>query len=183
MSDASPSRIGRAVALCLALCASAMIPAAYAQTPDIARAQAMAAPHLDDHPLALFQTAITAFDADARAESTFLFYLGQKRWRRYIAARPDLPPDQDRALLGSLLDVFGRPLNEWAFGDIDWLVGVLQAVAAYDAAHPDPMTPRAVYPEAHAASHSDFAGFIDHVVENADDIRAGRRANGLGNRR
>ena len=183
MSDAGWSRIGRAVALWLALCSSAMIPAAHAQTSDIARAQDMAEPYLADHPLVLFEAAIAAFDADARAESTFLFYLGQKRWRRYIAARPDLPPDQDRALLGSLLDVFGRPLNEWAFGDIDWLVGVLQAVAAYDAAHPDPMTPRAVHPEAHAASQADFAGFIDHVVQNADEIRAGRRANGLENRR
>ena len=149
---------------------------------DMSRAQALAEPLLDDHPLSLFQSAIQVFDDGKRAEGVYLFYLAQLRWRRYMDARPDLPPDQDRALFASMHDVFGRPINEWAFGDIDWLVATLRDLDAYDAATPDLVTPAQDYPEVHARSRDGFAGFIAMIEAQADDIRAERTQNGLENR-
>ncbi len=168
----------RAVALGLMLA----LHAPPAHTDEIARAQAIATPLLDDHPLALFEAAIEHFDDGHRAEGVYLFYLAQLRWRRFIAARPDLPPDQDRALFASLHDVFGRPINEWAFGDIDWFVALLRDLDAWDAATPDVPTPIERFPGVHAESRAGFVSFIDMIEDEADDIRANRLRNGLENR-
>lgn len=166
----------RALLVSLALVTTA------AQADAPARAQAIAMPLLADHPLGIFQTAIAQFEQGQKEEAVYLFYLAQLRWRRYMDANPDLPPDQDRALFASLHDVFGRPVNEWAFGDIDWLVATLRNLDAFDAATPDPVTPASDFPQVHAHSRSGFAAFIDMIEADADDIRAGRLRNGLENR-
>lgn len=169
-------------ALVLGLALVATSPASQLQAQDMSRAQAMAEPLLDEHPLALFQAAIQVFDDGYRADGVYLFYLAQLRWRRYMNARPDLPPDQDRALYASMHDVFGRPINEWAFGDIDWLVASLRDLDAYDTARPDPATPARDFPDVHAHSREGFADFIAMIEAQADDIRAQREQNGLENR-
>lgn len=169
--------------LAFALILGIMAPAARAENTDFSQAQALALPHLPDHPLALFQTAIATFDDGQLESGVYLFYLAQLRWRRYMDARPDLPPDQDRALYASMHDVFGRAMNEWAFGDIDWLLAALRDVDAFDAATPDLQTPRAQFPDIHAHSRAGFADFIAMIKDQADDIRAQRLANGLENRR
>lgn len=168
-----------ALALCMGLVAVAP---AQAQTSEIDAARAIATPLLADHPLGLWQEAIALWEEGRAEESTFLFYLGQLRWRRYIAARPDLPPDQDAALFGALHSVFGPVVNEWAFGDIDALLVTLRAVAAFDAARDDPMTPRVRFAQVHATEATAFDGFIAYIEAEADDIRATRAANGLPNR-
>ncbi len=147
------------------------------------RAKQIAAPLLDQHPVTLFQAAQAALEAGTMEDSVALFYLGQLRWRRYMRARPDLPPDRDPALYAAMHDVLGRPINEWAFGDIDALVILLRDVKAWDAATPDPLTPVAHFAAIHADLRSGFAAFIDEIEADADSIRAERLRNGLENRR
>lgn len=170
------------LALALGLAASPLLAKTPLAQADPLDARIVAAPLLADHPLALFQEAIELWDRDQPEASVFLFYLAQLRWRRYMQARPELPPDQDAALYGSLHATFGPVANGWAFGDIDWLVATLRDVADFDETAPDPVTPRATHGALHDASLAGFRGFIDEIERDADSIRAQRLANGLENR-
>jgi hypothetical protein len=145
-------------------------------------AQAVAAPLLTEHPVALFQEAMALWDRDQPEASVFLFYLAQLRWRRYMQARPDLPPDQDAALFGALHARFGPVVNGWAFGDLDGLVTTLNAVADFDATAPDPLTPRETHGALHDSALAGFRAFVESIARDAETIRAHRQANGLENR-
>ena len=113
----------------------------------------------------------------------FLFYLGQLRYRAHLAARrAELKPDGDPALFASLSQVVGRPLNEYAFGDIPSLVRTIDAALAYDRANPDPFTPPDKFPEANRGGRAGLEGLKAQIIADADDIRAKRRKNGLQNR-
>jgi hypothetical protein len=62
-------------------------------------------------------------------EAVFWFYAGQLRYRVYLLANKDkLKPSGDPALFASLSEEIGRPLNEYAFGDIPQLAKTIDAV-------------------------------------------------------
>lgn len=134
------------------------------------------------HPSALYQAAGKRFGDGAKDEAVFLFYLGQLRWRSYLLARPDLPPDGDPALFAAMNETLGRPINEWAFGDIDALLALLEDVKAFDARNPDMVTPRASASRAHDKARAGLDDLIAYIAGNVEDIRAARRQNGLKNR-
>ena len=112
----------------------------------------------------------------------FVFYLGQLRFRTHLMARPDLKPDGDPALFASLSEVIGRPLNEYAFGDIPALARTIDAVLAYDLGNPDPFTPLAQFPAAHVSVREALVSMKASILAAAENIRTQRRANGLENR-
>jgi hypothetical protein len=65
------------------------------------------------HPAAYYTLAAKLFRYDAtKTEAVFWFYVGQIRYRYYLAANPTLPPDGDPALFASFSEVIGRPINE-----------------------------------------------------------------------
>jgi hypothetical protein len=135
-----------------------------------------------DHPAGYYRRAADLFRAGRRDEAVFVFYLGQLRYRTHLAARPELPRDRDAAAFASLSEVVGRPVNEYAFGDIPALDRTLRAVMAYDAAHPDAFTPPDRYPQASRSVREGMERFRQKIVAERDSIRAQRVANGLANR-
>ena len=93
-------------------------------------------------------------------------------------ARRDLKPDGDPALFASLSEVVGRPLNEYAFGDIPALARTIEAVLAYGAADPDRFTPPAS--SAGLCRHPRRAGTMPgEMLRDAEKIRASRAEKGL----
>jgi hypothetical protein len=118
----------------------------------------------------------------AKDDAVFVFYLGQLRYRVHLAARPELPPDRDRALFASLSEVVGRPVNEYAFGDIPALARTIDAVLAWDTAHPDPFTPPDRFRTAYASVRRGLQEMRATIMRDADKIRAQRTTNGLANR-
>ena len=122
------------------------------------------------HPAEYYNRAAKLFGEGKRDDAVFMFYLGQLRYRTHLSARgAQLKPDGDPALFSSLSEVVGRPLNEYAFGDIPALVRIIDAVLAYVwtkdnfgpvdwlpassidpviiallPGHPEPLTPKAV---------------------------------------
>lgn len=134
------------------------------------------------HPSAYYREAGRLFGAGQREEAVFVFYLGQLRYRTHLVARPDLPADGDRALFASLTESVGRPLNEWAFGDVPALVRVMDAVLAHDESQPDRFTPPQEFPDAHRGVREGLARFREQVGASADSIRQQRAARGLENR-
>lgn len=135
-----------------------------------------------DHPAGYYRRAADLFGAGRRDEAVFVFYLGQLRYRTHLAARPELPRDRDAAAFASLSEVVGRPINEYAFGDLPALDRTLKAVMAYDAAYPDSFTPPARYPEASRRIRDGMETFRRKLITDAEQIRAARVRNGLTNR-
>jgi hypothetical protein len=134
------------------------------------------------HPAEYYRRAAALFGEGARDNAVFLFYLGQLRYRAHLAARRELRPDGDPALFASLSEVVGRPLNEYAFGDIPLLARTIEAVLAWDLANPDRFTPPAEFPEAWAGVRSGLSAMQKHILAEAASIRAKRKERGLENR-
>lgn len=135
------------------------------------------------HPAEDYRAAAALFSAGRRDEATYRFYRGQYRFRVYLRARPNLPPSGEPALFASLGETVGRPINEWAFGDIPALVAILDRVIAAAAAEDDPLTPKAEFRAAHAATLTGLRSLRSTTLARQAEIRRTRERNGLPNRR
>ena len=133
------------------------------------------------HPTAGFVLAKHLFEGGRKDEAVFWFYVAQLRYRTYLSARPkDDPPSGERALFSSLMEVVGRPINEYAAGDIPALVATIDRVIAWDDAHPDDFAPK----DAERAKIVDgLRQMKAHTLARQDEIRDTRARNGLPNRR
>lgn len=134
------------------------------------------------HPAAYYAEAGRLMQAGERDAAVFIFYLGQLHFRTHLAARPDLRRDGDPAAFAALSESIGRPVNEYAFGDMPALVRTLDAVIAYDRANPDPFTDPATFPEAARRTREGMAQYRANLAGRFDEIRRLRAANGLENR-
>lgn len=134
------------------------------------------------HPVEDYQRASALFREGKGDEATYWFYRGQLRARIHLAARPDLPPDGDPALFASLNETVGRPINQWAFGDVPGAVATIRRVLAWHSANDDPFTPKAQFPAAHVRVHAGLEGLVAKMLADQDRIREQRKANGLPNR-
>jgi len=170
--------IGRRSLLTGALLAAATAAGARAQSgPNAAASLA------GQHPAAYYKRAMELFGTGQKDHAVFVFYLGQLRYRTHLRARPSLKPDGDPALFTSLSEVVGRPINEYAFGDMTALDATLAAVLAYDRAAPDTFTAPAFAPDAHRQTREGMEAFRRQLLVQANDIRKQRAGNGLENRR
>jgi hypothetical protein len=135
------------------------------------------------HPAEYYKRASSLFGSGRKDDAVFIFYLGQLRYRAHLSARRDLKPDGDPALFGSLSEVVGRPLNEYAFGDLPALVAIIDAVLAFDVANPCRFTPPAQFPDVYVGVRDGLVKMKAQLVKDADQIRETRRKNGLENRK
>jgi hypothetical protein len=134
------------------------------------------------HPAEDYKRAITLFQDGQREQAVYWFYRGQLRYRIHLRAHPELRPDGDPAVFASLSETVGRPINEYAFGDIPALAATINRVLAWHQANDDPFTPKARYPAAHAEISAGLEGMRTQILVQQDQIRAQRRAHGLPNR-
>ena len=170
---------GLKILACLFVFSLALAPAD-AQTPaQASEAKALAG----EHPAAWYKRAAALFQSGKKDDATFVFYLGQLRYRAHLSARSrELRPDGDPALFASLSETIGRPINEHAFGDLPALGRVVDGVLAFDRANPDRFTPPSQYPRAWSGVRNGLAQMKAQLLSQADKIRAQRRRNGLENR-
>jgi hypothetical protein len=134
------------------------------------------------HPAEYYKRAAELLQSGQGDDAVFVFYLGQLRYRTHLAARPDLPKSGDPALFSSFSEVVGRPVNEFAFGDMPALLRTVDAVLAYDARNPDGFTPPTQFSAAHQRTRDGMMGFRRQMEAQAQDIKRQRAANGLPNR-
>ena len=161
----------------LALLGSALYAQSSARTPPEAATLA------GQHPAEYYRRASSLFGNGRRDDAVFIFYLGQLRYRAHLLARRDLKPDGDPALFASLSEVVGRPLNEYAFGDVSGLADIIDAVLAYDTTNPDRFTPPVQFPNVYVSVRDGLNKMKAQLLKDADQIRATRRKNGLDNRK
>jgi len=126
----------------------------------------------------MMMRAATLFSEGEHDRATFWFYAGQLRFRSYLVANPDIDPSGGPALFASLMETVGRPINEYAYGDIPRLVAILDEVLEWDEADPDPALPA----ETHRNIREGLEGLRDQTQRDAAQIRTQREANGLPNR-
>ena len=137
----------------------------------------------NQHPVGFYILAEKLFAAGKKDEAVFWFYAGQLRYRVYLLVNKDkLEPSGDPAVFASLSEEIGRPLNEYAFGDIPQLAKTIDAVLAWDRSHSNALTPREKYRSEYDQVAAGLTHMRNEVVRNADSIRKTRAANGLENR-
>ncbi len=136
----------------------------------------------DAHPANYYVLAQKLFESGKRDEAIFWFYAGQLRYRFHLAAHPDLEPSGDPALFSSLSEVLGRPLNEYAFGDLKGLRGTIQRVLDWDERTANGFTSKTNFASAWKDTRAGLEKLRDDLRANAEEIRKQRKANGLANR-
>lgn len=136
----------------------------------------------DQHPSFYYILANRLYAANRKDEAVFWFYAGQLRYRIRLACHPDLAPDTEPALFGSLQETVGRPVNEYGFGDLTALPAALERVLTWDAASRNGFEPKAACADAIAEQRRGLGQLIAQIRTHGDDIRRQRAANGLPNR-
>src|SRR5262245_22651332 len=136
----------------------------------------------NQHPAYFYILAEKLFAAGKKEEAVFWYYAGQLRYRVYLLVNKNkLEPSGDPAVFASLSEEIGRPINEYAFGDIPQLAKTIDAVLAWDQSHSNPLTPREKYRSQYGQIVAGLTHMRDEVVRKADSIRKTRAANGLEN--
>ena len=137
----------------------------------------------NQHPTAFYILAQKLFTAGQKDDAVFWFYAGQLRYRVYLIVNRDkLEPSGDPALFASLSEEIGRPINEYAFGDIPQLAKTIDAVITWDQSHANALTPRDKYKSQYDDIVAGLTQMRDQVIKQADSIRKTRTTNGLQNR-
>lgn len=134
------------------------------------------------HPTTYYVLASKLFADDQRDEAVFWFYVGQLRYRFHLEADPSLDPSVDPALFASLSESVGRPLNEYAFGHVPTLLGAVDRALAWDEEHDNGFTSKTEYAAALDTTRAGLKDFREFLVNNQEDIKRQRTANGLTNR-
>lgn len=132
------------------------------------------------HPADYYLLAARLFkDPATKQEALFWFYVGQIRYRYYLAANPDLKPDGDPAVFASLSETVGRRINEYAGGKPDiWLAEINHALE-WDAEHNNDFTPKSKSPERYRQVRAGLVALRDHIATIKDKLPELRRQNGL----
>jgi len=183
VGEASKRAVWRLIDRRAWLAASALLLAGSVASAQAQGVEAESAALRGQHPAQYYMRAVELLRSGRADDAVFVFYLGQLRFRTHLTARPGLPPDGDPALFASLSEVVGRPINEYAFGDLRALDATLLAVLDYDRRSPDLFTRAAEFPAAHRQQRDGMEAFRKNVLAQADSIRRTRITNGLENRR
>lgn len=119
----------------------------------------------DRHWTAFYEAATALFAQGRKDEAVKWFYVGQIRGR--VAAGVDPDASRNGALLSSFNDGLGKPINEYAGGDLKNWIRQIDAALAWDKAHPMRATPQTVI------GVSDVAFDPANVQRVYDQVRAG----------
>ena len=134
------------------------------------------------HPSGIYMLSGKLLKNGNKDDSVFWFYVGQLRYRVYLAANPNLDPSGDPALFGSLNATLGQSINEYAGGNPDTWVKQIEKAKKWDADNPNKLTPKENNALAYNQVLSGLDQMIKHIGQNKDSIRKQRAANGLENR-
>ncbi len=134
------------------------------------------------HPAAMYILASKLFKAGNKDEAVFWFYAGQLRYRFHLKASPNLDSSGDPALFTSLFEVIGRPINEYAFGDITTLAKTIQRVLDWDDRTANNFTSKSKNATALKAIRDGLSSMRSEIEASKEQIYRQRESNGLKNR-
>jgi hypothetical protein len=134
-------------------------------------------------PPEYYKRADELFKAGKKDEAVFVLYLGQLHFRTYLLTHRDPDKDKGAAVFAAMSEQIGKPITQYAFGDIPTLARTIDAVLAYDAAHPDSVSSPPESADAHEEVRKGLAMMKVKMLSEADRIHAQREKNGLENRK
>ena len=134
---------------------------------------------VDKHPGVQLVFAQELFKLGRKDEAVFWFYVGQLRFRSFLASKPGQDPSGAPAAFSALFQTIGPPINQYAFGDIPALAATIERVLAWDSEHADPLTPKG--PERDQV-RAGLQRMKADMLARQDEIRAQRKERGLENR-
>jgi hypothetical protein len=137
----------------------------------------------NQHPAVYYVLARKLFESGQKDEAVFWFYAGQLRYRFHLQSNPKLDPSGDPALFGSLSEVVGRPLNEYAFGDLPALRATITKVLIWDQKTANGFTSKTEHAAEWQSIRDGLQQLDAYLGENTASIKQQREANGLKNRR
>ncbi|MDF2603583.1 hypothetical protein [Sphingomonas sp.] len=133
------------------------------------------------HPAGLYILSAKLMGEGRMDDAVRWFYIGQLRYRFHLAASP-ASRVSDQPLFSALSESVGRPINEYAFGDVDAAVAHIEAALAWDAAHPNHFTSKKQNPKELADVRAGLQRLRDDMLARKEEIRETRTSNGLPNR-
>lgn len=133
------------------------------------------------HPAGLYILATKLMAEGRMDDAVRWFYIGQLRYRFLLAAQPERLAD-NQPLFSALSESVGRPLNEYAFGDVDAAVAHIDAALAWDAAHANGVTSKERHAQELAQVRAGLQKLRDDMIAGKNEIRETRTRNGLVNR-
>jgi hypothetical protein len=133
------------------------------------------------HPAALYVLAAKLLQSGQNDDAVFWFHVGQLRYRFMLATLEGQERSDAGILFSALSENVGRPINEWAFGDVDAAVATIDAALAWDAAHDNPVTSKTAHPAELAEVRAGLVELRDRMAREKDHIRTQRTRNGLPN--
>lgn len=131
----------------------------------------------DVHPATLYILAARLMREGRMEEAVRWFYIGQLRYRFHLASDPATGAN-DQPLFSALSESVGRPINEYAFGDVDAAVSQIDAALAWDAEHPNNFTSKERYADELAEVRAGLQTLRDDMVARKAIIREMRTSNG-----
>lgn len=134
------------------------------------------------HPSGLYVLASKLFKSGKRDESVFWFYVGQLRYRFYLAANPTLSASGDPALFGSLQSEVGGPINTYAGGDPEFWANTMKKAREWDKLNPNHFTSKEQFQKEYHKVLQGMGTLISSIEDNKEIIRLQRIINGLKNR-
>lgn len=137
----------------------------------------------DEHPASYYVYAARLFsEGKKKDEAVFWFYTGQLRYRFHLKANPNLPPSGDPALFASLSETVGRPINEYAFGNIGDLTKQIDRALKWDEDTPNGFTSKQKFKAIYDDNRKGLQSMRAQVESQAQIIREQRAKSGLENR-
>jgi hypothetical protein len=130
------------------------------------------------HPAGYYVLATKLFEAGQRDEAVFWFYAGQLRYRFHLGSNPELDPSGDPALFAALSEQVGRPLNEYAFGDVHKLADTITHVLQWDGDHPNEFTDKAAHASVYEEVRNGLAEVREVVLRDEEQIMQSRKEAG-----
>ncbi|MFA5899738.1 MAG: hypothetical protein WC829_11570 [Hyphomicrobium sp.] len=174
----------KAVALALTLLSAAAASLALGKTSAQGAVTAPAAVQelAGQNPPAYYRRADELFKEGKKDDAVFVLYLGQLHFRTYLLTHRDPDQSQAPAMFATLSQVIGKPITQYAFGDIPALARTIDAVLAYDAAHPDSVSAPTESADVHEDVRKGLAAMKVKMLSEAARIHAQREKSGLENR-
>ena len=119
------------------------------------------------------------FHEGAKEDAVFWFYVGEIRYRFYLAANPTLDPSGAPALFNSLHEEVGSVVNGWAGADPDSWAKQMGRALAWDATNDNKFTSKATYAKQWQDARLGLEKLKEEEVANKAQILEERKKRGL----
>lgn len=119
------------------------------------------------------------FHEGAKEDAVFWFYVGEIRYRFYLAVNPNLDPSGAPALFGSLHEEVGSVVNGWAGADPDSWAKQMGRALDWDAANDNKFTSKVTYAKQWQDTRLGLEKLKEQVVANKAQILEERKKRGL----